>query len=61
MLNDATTSVEVNRLEMFAFKSVMNCCPTFCWKEVIASVVTLIFVTVSISSCEANNSSTSQN
>ena len=57
MLNEDTTSWEVNQHTMLFFKSVMKCLATLSWKEAIAKV-TFTPVALSISSRASINSST---
>ena len=58
MLNEDTTSWEVNRHTMIFFKSVMICLVTLSWKEAILAEVTFTPVALSIFSHAAINSST---
>ena len=61
MLDEDTTSWEVNRHTMLFFKSVMKCLATLSWKEAILAELTftpVARVAISISSRAAINSST---
>ena len=58
MLNEDTTSWEINQHTMLFFKSVMKCLANLSWEEAILAEVTFTPIALSISSHASINSST---